>query len=173
MTPFFGHFGTFLPNFAQIEATLRIRAYTGIFRGFPNSGNTLMKALRSDLFSKFRYIYSIWGTRVNPPPNKSNVATIVSDKFGSKALPLFGVAFIRFKKNRRESIAFIRVLPLLGKPRKILVYALIRSVASIWAKLGAEMYQKWPKKGVNFLFYFCAFGAKFFKMLPLFGCCLY
>ena len=52
------------------------------------------------------------------PPNKSNVATIVFDKFGSKALPLFGVAFIR-------------VLPLLGKPRKIPVYALIRSVASI------------------------------------------
>ena len=39
------------------------------------------------------------------------------------------------------------MLPLLGKPRKIPAYALIRRVASIWAKLGAEMYQKRPKKG--------------------------
>ena len=41
------------------------------------------------------------------------------------------------------------------------MYALIRSVASIRADiffLGPEMYQKWPKKGVNF----CAFGAKIF-----------
>ena len=59
------------------------------------------------------------------PPNKGNVATIVFDKFGSKALPLLG------PKNRRESVAFIRVLPLLGKQGKILVYALSRSVASI------------------------------------------
>ena len=35
---------------------------------------------------------------VTPPPNKSNVATIVFDKFGSKALPLFGVALIRSEK---------------------------------------------------------------------------
>ena len=51
------------------------------------------------------------------------------------------------------------------------MYALIRSVASIRAKLGAEMYQKWAKQGVNFIF--GAFGAKIFKRLPLFGCCLY
>ena len=44
----------------------------------------------------------------NPPPNKSNAATIVFDKFGSKALPLFGVAFIRSKKFGAKA------LPLLG-----------------------------------------------------------
>ena len=38
------------------------------------------------------------------------------------------------------------------------MYALIRSVASIKVNLGAELFQKWPKKGVkNFL---GAFGAK-------------
>ena len=46
-----------------------------------------------------------WGVN---PPNKSNVATIVYDKFGSKALPLFGVAFIRSKKIGAKA------LPLLG-----------------------------------------------------------
>ena len=32
------------------------------------------------------------------PPNKSHVATIVFDTFGSKAWPLFGVSFIRSEK---------------------------------------------------------------------------
>ena len=41
-------------------------------------------------------------------------------------LPLLGPK----KIYRRESVAFIKVLPLLGKQRKILVHALIRSVAS-------------------------------------------
>ena len=64
------------------------------------------------------------------------MATIVFDKFGSKAWPVLGCGYY-------------------GKPRKIPAYALIRSVASIrvvkkfW---GPEMYQKVPKKGggVNF-----------------------
>jgi len=42
------------------------------------------------------------------PPNKSNIATIAFDKFGSKALPLFGVAFLRSKKIGAKA------LPLLG-----------------------------------------------------------
>ena len=41
-------------------------------------------------------------------PNKSNAATIVFDKFGSKAMPLFGVTFIRSKKIGAKA------LPLLG-----------------------------------------------------------
>ena len=98
------------------------------------------------------------------PPNKSNVATIVFDKFGPKALPLLGVAFIRSKKIGAKA------LPLLGKQRKILVYALIRSVASmrqlplfwqkgLWSK--KKMGPKMANKGCHFfLFIFCAFGAK-------------
>ena len=91
---------------------------------------------------------------------------------------IWGVAFIKPKKKKIEvyalirSVAFIRVLPLLGKPRKIPAYALIRSVASIWAKLGAELYQKWPKKGAIF---FWRLRRKFFPsvafiwVLPLLG----
>ena len=47
------------------------------------------------------------------PPNKSHVATIVFDKFGSKAWPLFGVSFIRSEKFGAKAWPFPPLLLLL------------------------------------------------------------
>ena len=53
------------------------------------------------------------------PPNRSNFATIVFDKFGLKALPLFGVAFIRSKKIGAKALPLFGVLPLLTQKIKV------------------------------------------------------
>ena len=78
-----------------------------------------------------------------------------------------------------KSDATLRVLPLLGKQRKILVYALIRSVASIRQlplfgqkktlvkinKFGSGNVLKMAKKGSHFLFIFAPSARKFSAIL--------
>ena len=68
---------------------------------------------------------------------QKNLLPLLGQKKMQSVACIWGVAFIRSKKIGEKALPLFGVLPLLIQKKIFEVYALIRSVASIRAKLGA------------------------------------